>query len=133
MYHSWSTSPAVAARMFLLAIDHAVRKMENLTGFPVPNSVKTLIQLCFFYPSKGETTETRTHSNGWVNPANRVLSLTGKTLQHISYVVHANRESWARWLSQNVFICGQAWQLMPVIEASGKQRQKEQLVVQGHA
>lgn len=98
-----------------------------------PQLCKNTNTAVLFLPLKRGDTETRTHSNGWVNPANRVLSLTGKTLQHISYVVHANRESWARWLSQNVFVCGQAWQLMPVIKASGKQRQKEQLVVQGHA
>lgn len=90
MYHSWSTSLAVAARMFLLAIDHAVRKMENLTAFPVPNSVKTLIQLCFFYLAKGGDKETKTHSKGWGNPAKKVLLLVGRTLQHISYVVHTN-------------------------------------------
>lgn len=28
------------------------KKMETMTGFPVPNSVKTLIQLCFSYLSK---------------------------------------------------------------------------------
>lgn len=80
MYHSWSTSLAVAARMFLLATDHAVRKMENLTGFPVPNSAKTLIQLCFFDLSKGETRRPNLAAKEGGDPAKKVLLRIGKAL-----------------------------------------------------